>query len=143
MKVLLEVTDGERKGTAFDFEDPGGFTFGRASDCTCVVTGDNTFSRHHFYLEINPPNVLLKDLGSLNGTYVNGEKFGGRDKTIAPEDAKESPPIALRDGDVLKAGANQLTVKIEAFIYCVDCGKEILSDQRKAGRVCWWLLFVS
>ena len=34
--------------------------------------------RHHFIHEVNPPAACLRDLGSLNGTYVNGKKFGAR-----------------------------------------------------------------
>ncbi|MFC1735758.1 FHA domain-containing protein [Candidatus Hydrogenedentota bacterium] len=75
MKVKLEVKSGS-EAWVYEFSEPGGFTFGRGSDCTCVVTADKAFSRHHFMLEINPPNVALKDLGSLNGTYVNDKRYG-------------------------------------------------------------------
>ena len=36
------------------------------------ITDDKRVSRHHFLLEISPPTVRLRDLGSLNGTNVNG-----------------------------------------------------------------------
>ena len=83
MKVKIDVTDGCLKGEKYEFNEPRGWTFGRATDCGCVVKGDPTFSRHHFLLEINPPNVMLIDLGSLNGTYVNDQKYGGRSKATA------------------------------------------------------------
>ena len=59
MKVNLEVVSGSLSGKVFEFDEPKGFTFGRGSDCTCVVPPeDRTFSRHHFILEINPPNAI-------------------------------------------------------------------------------------
>jgi hypothetical protein len=33
---------------------------------------DATASRHHFILEANRPDAVVRDLGSLNGTWVNG-----------------------------------------------------------------------
>lgn len=134
MKVKLEVTTGPARGNVFEFDEPGGFTVGRASDCTCVTENDNTFSRHHFFLEINPPNVMLKDLGSLNGTYVNDIKHGGRSKDIEPEDAESSEPVPLRDGDRIRAGAYELLLKIDAPAICVDCSKDIPPDKRKAAE---------
>lgn len=45
---------------------------GRSPDCD-VWIDDNTISRRHFKLAINGSEVWLEDLGSTNGTYVNGE----------------------------------------------------------------------
>lgn len=135
MRVRLAIESGPVPQREFDFEEPGGFTFGREEDCTCVMPqDDNTFSRHHFILEINPPNVMLKDLGSLNGTFVNGTKHGGRAKDVPPEDAAASAPVALRDGDAIKAGRCELKITIEAPVVCVDCGKEVPRAQRKAAE---------
>jgi len=63
-----------------------------------VVLGDPTFSQHHLLLEINHGNVTLKDLGSLNGTRIDGRDFGGRDESVSPEDAEPRKPVPLRDG---------------------------------------------
>jgi pSer/pThr/pTyr-binding forkhead associated (FHA) protein len=136
MKISLEViSTGSMSGKIFNFDEPKGFTFGRSLDCTCVVPEDDTtFSRHHFMLEVNPPNVLLKDLGSLNGTRVNGIKYGGRPKDINPEDAEYSEPVPLRDGDHILAGDYEFLLKIDAPALCVDCGKEIPLEKRKAAE---------
>jgi len=134
MEVKLSVVSGPTDKKEFGFQEPGGFTFGRADDCTCVVRGDRTFSRHHFYLEINPPNVALKDLGSLNGTYVNGSKYGGRPSDVTPENAAASQPTLLRDGDRLKAGVYELLLSIDALALCVNCGTEIPEEKRKAAE---------
>jgi hypothetical protein len=46
-------------------------TIGRAKDCECVLT-DPTVSRHHAELSRDGERWLLRDLGSRNGTRVNG-----------------------------------------------------------------------
>ena len=135
MKVCLTIESGPSAHRKFEFAEAGGFTFGRANDCTCTMPeDDSTFSRHHFILEINPPNVFLKDLGSLNGTYVNGVKHGGRAGDVAPENAAASDPVGLRDGDRIRAGRCELSVTVDAPAICVDCGKEVPGGQRKAAE---------
>jgi eukaryotic-like serine/threonine-protein kinase len=85
MQIALRVTSGPLNGQVYRFDEPQGFTFGRAEDCSCRVEEDMTFSRHHFLLEVNPPQVWLRDLGSLNGTYVNEQKVGSRLAGFAAE----------------------------------------------------------
>ena len=76
---------------------------------------DATASRHHFLLEVNPPAARLRDLGSLNGTYVNGQKHGGRGKHVSPEEAARQawPQVDLRDGDLIRVGATVINVHID------------------------------
>jgi eukaryotic-like serine/threonine-protein kinase len=85
-------------------------------------------------LEINPPCVTIKDLGSLNGTYVNGIKHGGRPEEVSPEDADWSAPIALRNGDLIKAGNYSFELIIEGAGICVDCGEDIPSQDLKSAE---------
>ena len=44
---------------------------GRSSSCQ-IVLGDDTVSRRHAELRFEDGRWLLRDLGSTNGTYVNG-----------------------------------------------------------------------
>ncbi len=44
---------------------------GRNKEASIVVS-DDAISRQHFSLTVTPNQVLLKDLGSTNGTFVNG-----------------------------------------------------------------------
>src|SRR5258708_31848228 len=59
-------------------------------------------SRHHCLLEIDPPAVRIHDLGSTNGTYVNGVKI--RQNQRIAERAAHSKGIRLYDGDEVSAG---------------------------------------
>lgn len=71
-ELTLSVTEGPLLGHTFTFREHDTFIFGRAPDCHAHLSPEDTSaSRHHFILEVNPPDARLRDLGSLNGTYVN------------------------------------------------------------------------
>lgn len=52
-------------------------TLGRASDNTVAVPGDSNVSRYHAEIERRGDDFYVIDLGSSNGTTVNGEKLKG------------------------------------------------------------------
>ena len=39
--------------------------------------------RRHCLLDINPPDIRVRDFGSLNGTYVNGTMIGQREQDLS------------------------------------------------------------
>ena len=71
-KVILEVVDGPHRGDRLEFDRHATLLVGRGSRAQLRLVDDPHFSRNHFLLEVNPPRVLLRDLGSRNGTFVNG-----------------------------------------------------------------------
>jgi pSer/pThr/pTyr-binding forkhead associated (FHA) protein len=83
------------------------YVFGRASDCAVRLNAANV-SRHHCLLDVHSPFVSVRDLGSLNGTLVNGVDIGHRDPTILAEEEGEGrqETIDLTEGDVLRVGDN-------------------------------------
>jgi hypothetical protein len=78
--------------------------------------------------------VRLRDLGSLNGTHVNGARHGGRARNETPEEGGQSAhaEVDLRDGDRIRVGATIITVGIEAPAACCDCGRPIGEGEREA-----------
>ncbi|KMS79447.1 FHA domain-containing serine/threonine-protein kinase [Streptomyces flaveolus] len=77
---------------------------GRASECGIRLARTETkASRHHCLLDINPPYLSVRDLGSRNGTYVNGER-------LAPGAAGRD----LADGDEIRFGGAVLRVSVRA-----------------------------
>ncbi len=103
------------KGKVFSFDEHDAFLFGRCSDCHARIPNDQQVSRHHFLLEANPPQAALRDLGSLNGTLVNGVKRGGRNRDETPEQGanRQFPEVALKDGDKIRVGRTTLAVSIK------------------------------
>lgn len=51
-------------------------TIGRSSD-NSIIINDNTVSRRHATLIISQNEFSVKDLGSANGTFVNGMRVAG------------------------------------------------------------------
>jgi pSer/pThr/pTyr-binding forkhead associated (FHA) protein len=84
LRALFEAAD---RGKLF----PGGSTLviGRARDCGLRLNSPLA-SRHHCEIRVGPSQVVVRDLGSLNGTSVNGAAIAG-----------EQP---LSTGDVLSVG---------------------------------------
>jgi DNA-binding winged helix-turn-helix (wHTH) protein len=76
----------------------GSSVIGRAPDATirCDVTG---VSRYHARVTVSGPEVLLEDLGSKNGTYVQGERIAAAAR--------------LSDGDDIRLGTARLTFRLE------------------------------
>jgi hypothetical protein len=136
-KIKLKVTAGCQVGKEFVFEEHDTFIFGRMDDCHAALPDDTYVSRHHFILETNPPDARLRDLGSLNGTYINNKKYGGRDKNEAPEIAAQRhyPEVDLHDGDEIRVGDTVLKVivilvEFPVFqpIVCQKCGKDVSAE---------------
>jgi eukaryotic-like serine/threonine-protein kinase len=133
-KVTLSAIAGPLEGTQFEFERHDTFIFGRAPDCHAQLAQDDAAaSRHHFLLEVNPPAARLRDLGSLNGTHVNGIRHGGRKGGESPEQAAERcwPEIDLKDGDQIRVGATILQVVVRKPPSCAGCGAPIAADEEE------------
>lgn len=50
------------------------FLIGRGSDCDLRVN-DGDVSRHHCLIRVRGHEAMLSDLGSSNGTFVNGKRM--------------------------------------------------------------------
>jgi FHA domain len=91
-KVKLEVVEGPMKGQKFTFEDRDSCIVGRQEECGIKLPSDDdhiTISRYHCLLDINPPDIRIRDFGSMNGTFVNGKKIGQREKGVRAEEARQ------------------------------------------------------
>lgn len=110
--ILLKATRGRLGGQEFPLVDRSRQVLGRSSSCyPRLPVEDLTVSRLHCLLEVNTQNVWVEDLGSLNGTYVNGMSIGQRGEDVLQEPQKA--PRILQDGDTLTVGGNCFMVFIE------------------------------
>jgi hypothetical protein len=137
--VSLVVTAGPIRGQRFDFAHHDTLLFGRAPDCHARLdASDASASRHHFLLEVNPPQARLRDLGSLNGTHVNGVRRGGRRPGETPEEAsaRGGEEVDLHDGDEVRVGATVIRIEVAAPPACSDCGRPIADSERER---CGWV----
>ena len=96
MKLQLQVVLGKRLGKFLDFST-GEFVFGRGPECH-VRPNSELVSRQHCLVNVSEQGISLRDLGSINGTLVNGYRV--RDKQ------------ELHDGDRIQLGPLAFLVHI-------------------------------
>lgn len=72
--VVLEPK--ERRGTVFALGST--VSIGREADNTIVITDDAYISSRHATVSVQNGQVVVDDLGSRNGTYLNGTKLTQR-----------------------------------------------------------------
>ncbi len=113
--VVLSVL--EEKGPRREFRFGEGRTtcvVGRSLDCDLPLPSDiwhGTVSRRHCRVEVRSSGVWVRDLGSLNGTYVNGLCIGGREFAPYREPGRR---FRLQSGDEIRLGDTRLRIEIQA-----------------------------
>jgi hypothetical protein len=126
-KVLLKITRGELAGKEFIYDSKEQLIIGRQEDCS-IVLPDKSVSRYHCMMEITPPDVTVRDFGSLNGTFLNGIKIGQRERSISAEDAQKDyhEEFELHDGDTLGLSKHcEITVHTVLVKRCAECAEEL------------------
>lgn len=114
MQVSLRVLAGPYTGHTFRFNHHDTFLIGRTSDAHLCLPDDRFFSRHHCLIEVAPPHCFLRDLGSTNGTFVNGLRV------------REA---FLRNGDRVQGGQTVLLVEVTAEEGTLE-GKETVGEAK-------------
>jgi pSer/pThr/pTyr-binding forkhead associated (FHA) protein len=83
IQAQLKVVGGRQDGKLISLP-PGKFLVGREEDCNLRPKSE-LVSRHHCVFHIDEFSLRLRDLGSTNGTVVNGERIVGQ-VTLHPDD---------------------------------------------------------
>jgi EAL domain-containing protein (putative c-di-GMP-specific phosphodiesterase class I) len=89
--------------------DAARFTVGRKPDAALSIPSP-TVSREHAELAVVDRGLLLRDLGSTNGTYVNGNRI--------------HQPCTVRHGDLLQFG--QIVFRV--IEHCTESGPQTIQD---------------
>jgi pSer/pThr/pTyr-binding forkhead associated (FHA) protein len=100
MDVKLVVIGGKRPGQEIAVSGPE-FIVGRAPECKLRPNSDMV-SRRHCMISIEEGKATIRDLGSRNGTIVNGQKIAGEQE--------------LRTGDKVKIGPLEFEVHLSTSI---------------------------
>jgi pSer/pThr/pTyr-binding forkhead associated (FHA) protein len=96
IKVSLDIVQGQPLGKRLTFR-PGEYYFGRGAECQ-VRPNSEWVSRQHCRLRVTSQAAFLQDLGSRNGTLINGELV-----------TEERP---LQEGDQIQIGPLAFEVRI-------------------------------
>ena len=90
-KLVITASDGSER----EFVLPASaVTIGKAEENQLRIT-DGAISRKHAVIEPNGSNLMIKDLGSLNGIFVNDQRVGDQGQV-------------LRDGDLIEIGRTKM-----------------------------------
>jgi predicted component of type VI protein secretion system len=98
MRIVLELLNGPHKGRKIRLAANQTITVGRTEWSDFVIPNDELLSGKHFALEADRETCVIRDLGSANGTCVNG----------APSNL-----AALNNGDRIIAGESHFLVSID------------------------------
>lgn len=99
MRVILEVLSGPLAGRKLRLGVGQELRIGRTEWADFSIPSDGRMSSTHFALEADQRGCYLQDLGSSNGTTVNGQPVTER--------------IALDDGDEIMAGDTRFRIRLE------------------------------
>ena len=99
MDARLKVILGTNAGKEIRLLGPK-FLIGRAEDCHLRPKSD-LISRHHCVLLLEEQGLTVRDLGSRNGTLVNGQRVSGE--------------CELKTGDNLEVGPLKFEVSVSAL----------------------------
>jgi pSer/pThr/pTyr-binding forkhead associated (FHA) protein len=96
LNAELRVVSGKQAGNVIPLV-AGRFLIGREEDCH-LRPGNDLVSRHHCVFKMDAFTVRVRDLGSTNGTFVNGERLRGE--------------VMLNTGDKVRVGTLEFEVVI-------------------------------
>ncbi len=96
-KPVLIAQTGPLNGQRWPIKDT--LLLGREDDCEIVIPSRQV-SRSHARITASDGGVLLEDLGSKNGTHINGKPL--------------QEPVYLQDGDIIQIALAQLFVFISS-----------------------------
>ena len=74
LPLALRFISGKYQGGEFPLPESGEIVIGRSSELDMVLVEDMV-SRRHAKISVENGDIFLEDLGSTNGSFVNGEKI--------------------------------------------------------------------
>ena len=120
MRFGLRIVRGSRVGEQLSLDDGQSIILGRGTDASYRIN-DPSISRRHSQIANQPPHgLLIADLGSSNGTYVNGQRLGPGWAQLNPGDQ-----VILGQNEVRVIGAlNQPMPGGQQYV-CSNCQRPI------------------
>src|SRR5690606_17630712 len=91
--MKLIVLAGAKEGTEIPLKKEK-FVIGRSRECT-LRAGSDAISRHHCLILRTDDGYTVRDLGSRNGTYVNGERIAAETE-LKHDDTLRVGPLEFR-----------------------------------------------
>src|SRR5438067_3420385 len=106
MDVKLVVVQGLPAGKSLSFPR-GEYYFGRGAECHIRPASD-WVSRQHCLLRVTADEVFIRDLGSRNGTLVNGMLVEGEQRLFAGDQLQIGPLVFEVQVEVISPAAQPI-----------------------------------
>lgn len=82
---MMEFISGPLAGQSFSLPAGQQYTIGRAPTCSIPVAGASNVSSNHCAISVSGSMILVTDLGSTNGTYLDRQRLTPRNPTPVPD----------------------------------------------------------
>ena len=121
MRVKLLVVQGRPHGQSLYFPC-GEFVIGRGTECH-IRPNSSWVSRQHCLLRVTETAVHLRDLGSRNGTLINGARVVGERK-LADGDRLQLGPLVLQLCLEESSVDFRVPSQTETGVHCLETAQE-------------------
>jgi serine phosphatase RsbU (regulator of sigma subunit) len=115
---------------------PGVQTLGRSSACE-IVLPDPAVSKQHAEIEMSGSAIVVRDLGSRNGTYVNDEQVAGS-QVVTSKDTIRLGHLVLRVKDQEYSTVTKLSPESttsESISTSIDEARTMVGEGRSDGLI--------
>src|SRR5688572_16106863 len=161
MRLALRFISGKYQGGEFPLEEEREIIVGRSSDLDMVLV-EEMVSRRHARIQLVRGSVNIDDLGSTNGTFVNGERVThaelqegdrvligsnilkvvateGNQASASPVNGVQMPRVARPTGSDARMSGNleeiPLPDLLQLFGSSRKTGTLVVTSQGKVGRI--------
>jgi pSer/pThr/pTyr-binding forkhead associated (FHA) protein len=104
--MRIEIRSGSAAGTIVELDHT--VVLGRGDECDLVLDDEKASRRHARVTVAGSGTVEVEDLGSTNGTYVDGARIGARTPLQAGSTLTIGNTILAISGDTESASATKL-----------------------------------
>jgi pSer/pThr/pTyr-binding forkhead associated (FHA) protein len=118
MSIKLLVVHGSPQGKSLRFPH-GEYVIGRGAECH-VRPNSDWVSRQHCMLRVTPEAAVIRDLGSRNGTLVNGQRVVGEQQLSHGDHLQVGPVVFEVQVEVPAAVPGPGAALVETGIFCGD-----------------------
>jgi pSer/pThr/pTyr-binding forkhead associated (FHA) protein len=135
MDVTLKVLEGAKPGAKVAIKK-NEFLIGRSQECH-LCAASSAISRKHCAIYRNDNRVSVKDLGSRNGTLVNGVKIDGETELVSGDEISVGP---LKFMVTMSTGiANGKRAEVKTVAEAVDRAAEPAPGDASVDEIAKWL----
>ncbi|MDR2352183.1 MAG: protein kinase [Deltaproteobacteria bacterium] len=107
LRLILSSDFGEPQ--VWEFTGPRAVVIGRGQGATLKLPDTEEYrviSGHHAVIELSRSRAFLRDLQSLNGTFINGHLVSRREEDRVQGVAVTGSGVLIKDGDIMTLSGN-------------------------------------